>query len=151
YSLGSAYERLADNDKAISEYRLALASQDVDPPVINNLGRLYLVQKNDAASALALLEMGLNNHQKDDKTRYQMLVNRGSAFLALKLPKWAAYDAEAAKVLAIQLGWKSAPSAACLSALAASAAESSAWRDCLTASSDDTVSDLRWLATARER
>lgn len=151
YALGSAYERLADYDKAISEYRLALASNKFDSPVINNLGRLYLFQKNDPASALTLLEMGLKRHENDDKIRYQMLVNRGAAYLASKHPALAVYDAQAAHSIARKLGWASAPSAACLLAFAEPATAPKSWIQCLTPSSDDVVSDPRWLAAAREQ
>ena len=155
YQLGSGLERQADTEGAIAQYRLAVAAPEAPPFVVNNLARLYLVQKNDAGTALTLLEAALRSHEQDGIVRYRMLINRGAAFLALKLPKLARFDGAAAMALAKRLNWDGAPSASCLLAIAeddpATPAPAAEWRACLQPSLQDEVSDPRWIAMARER
>jgi tetratricopeptide (TPR) repeat protein len=155
YQLGSGLELQADTDAAIAQYRLAVATPEAPAFVLNNLARLYLTEKNNPGTALLLLEPALLRYQTKDIVRYRMLINRGTAFLALKLPKLAAFDARAAAAIAQHLRWESAPSAACLLALALEGESASAaaafWKSCLSASVEDKVSDRRWLALAREK
>ena len=150
YQLGSALERMADTDKAIAEYRLAVASPEAPIYVHNNLARLYLAQKGDASSALALLEPALVAYQEQDPVRYRLLVNRGAAYLSLGHVQLAKHDAQAALKLANALGWNAMPSAYCLIALAAKEA-TKPWAQCLSPSDQDEVSDPRWKATAKEQ
>jgi tetratricopeptide (TPR) repeat protein len=155
YQLGSGLERQADTEGAIAQYRLAVAAPEAPPFVVNNLARLYLVQKNDAGTALTLLEPALRSHEQDGMVRYRMLINRGAAFLALKLPNLARFDGAAAMALAKRLDWAGAPSASCLLAIAeddpAAPAPAAEWTACLQPSLQDEVSDPRWIAMARER
>lgn len=155
YQLGSGLERQADIEGAIAQYRLAIAVPEAPDFVVNNLARLYLVQKYDAGAALMLLEPALQDHEQDDIVRYRMLINRGAAFLMLKLPHLARFDGSTAMALAKRLGWKSAPSAACLLALAADSlaepATEAQWAACTQPAAQDEVSDPRWIAKAREQ
>ncbi|WP_306552862.1 hypothetical protein [Acidovorax sp.] len=151
YQLGSVLERMAEVDKAIAEYRLAVASPDAPVYVHSNLARLYLAQKSDPTSALALLDAALRAHEKQDQVRYRLLINRGAAYLALQLPRLAQYDAASAKLIAKDLGWSSSPSADCLLAQASKSKDLVQWTRCITPTMLDEVSDPRWQAFGREK
>ena len=154
YEIGSVYDRLADVDKAIAEYRVAVSSAEAAPAVYNNLARLYIVSKSDYASALTLLDPALTKHAAADVQRYRMLVNRGSAFLGLKQYRLAEFDASAAELIASKLDWRKAPSTACLKHQVSSATQKPIDRqnvlDCVTPQQGDVVSDPRWISGARE-
>jgi tetratricopeptide (TPR) repeat protein len=58
YDLASAQEALHNYDQAIIDYHLSLENDDSFWPTYNNLGRLYILSKNDPDAALGILING---------------------------------------------------------------------------------------------
>jgi tetratricopeptide (TPR) repeat protein len=96
YNLATAYEDAVEYDKAISAYQLALRADSAFYSPANNLARLYLLRRSDAAAALDILDGVLaraNTEAARDPTptrsayllitRYTLLKNRGWANLSL--------------------------------------------------------------------
>lgn len=158
YNLAVAHEELLDFDLAIPEYQLAIRLSDGHYPAYNNLARLYLLRKNDGASALALTGRALAKNPTNPQVRYSLLKNRGWAQLQLGhlLQAQEALDA------AIALRPNGGAAAQCLLAQVNEArrpasdaftqAANAAWAQCVALATDpNEVVEPVWLSLAEER
>lgn len=85
YDLANAYEELHDYDRAIEEYQQSLELDDSFWPAYNNLGRLYLLSKNDPDAALGTLMTG-ERRAEDPIGKAIINKNIGWAYLEKELP-----------------------------------------------------------------
>lgn len=158
YNLAVAHEELLDFDLAIPEYQLAIRLSDAHYPAYNNLARLYLLRKNDGASALALTVRALAKQPADAAVRYSLLKNRA----------WAQWQlghllqAEEGLKEAIALPPAGHAAAQCLLAQVLEAhrpptdeqasAATAAWAQCVALAPDpNEVVEPVWLSLAEER
>jgi tetratricopeptide (TPR) repeat protein len=82
YNLASAYEALYEFDIAITEYQLALQSDETFWPTYNNLGRLLITQRADPHAALAVL---LDGYRRADSQLGQAVIGKNLAWAYLEL------------------------------------------------------------------
>jgi tetratricopeptide (TPR) repeat protein len=98
YNLAEAYEDSFDINNAIISYQNAIQSDATMYPAYNNLARLYILNRNDAATALKLINKAFSYAQDDSLARdniairYTLLKNRGWAYYALKSYDYAKKD-----------------------------------------------------------
>ena len=155
YNLATAYEDVLEHDKALSEYQQAIEADDQFADAYNNLARLFILRRNDPASALTLLDAALERDPGGDLAqapgaRYSLLKNRGWAYLGLKYYSLAAADLKQA------LGLRADGAAAhCLLAQVLEAqgdpkAALPEWEACVRYANGDYV-EPSWLGLARER
>jgi tetratricopeptide (TPR) repeat protein len=78
YNLASAYEEVLDFDRAIYEYQVALEKHPDLYAIYNNLGRLYIRQKNDYDGAIYILRRG-QARISDDRVLFIVYKNLGWA------------------------------------------------------------------------
>jgi len=110
-----------------------------------------MLQKRDYASALRLLERGMNLKPTEPSVNYSLLKNRAWAYLALKLPGLA--EADLRQALALR------PEGAAAHCLLAQVLETSgkpadalsSWERCVAYYGADENVEPDWYATARER
>lgn len=183
YNLGVLYEDLQETDAAVSEYQLVVKSDFQELPLLiqlrahNNLGRLYLIQK-DYRAAWIPLERALGLVKEEDLNdpemlyeNYNLLKNLGwvrveegyfvdadqylqeALDLAGQVEQAIATDPFAAE----KLGLVSRPAAAaCLYAQTLDGLRSpddaaSYWTECLSYGRRSNVDEARWMAIARQR
>jgi tetratricopeptide (TPR) repeat protein len=156
---------MLDYDKAVSEYRLAIGMYSSTTggaswlyAAYNNLARLQILNKNDFAGALALLNRALKNELRlPESHRYTLLKNRGWAYLRLEYFNLAEADLLEAVTLQPQ-----SSAAHCLLAQvieingnqqARSVNLQNEWENCVAYAPDDEVrpEEASWVALARER
>ena len=157
YNQATAYEDVLDYAHAIESYQhvqsVAPASYFNLARAYNNLARLYIVYRGDAAGALQLVNdaFGFNPTQPD--VLYALYKNRGWSLLQLKLLEPAAADLRQAITLN-----NSRPAAHCLLAKVFDAQGNAAnalteWNNCLAYATPDRTGEVEaeWLITARNR
>lgn len=81
YNLANAYEFLYEYEEAISEYQQALELDDELWPAYNNLGRLYLIARNDPDAALTIL---LAAESRADSTLQKAILGKNIAWAYLE-------------------------------------------------------------------
>jgi tetratricopeptide (TPR) repeat protein len=155
YNLATAYEDVLEHDKALSEYQRAIEADDQFSDAYNNLARLYILRRNDPASALALLDAALERDPGHDQAqqpgvRYSLLKNRGWAYLGLKYYSLAAADLKQALGLRTDGAAAHCLLAQVLEAQGDSKAALPEWEACLRYANGDFV-EVSWLGLARER
>ena len=156
YNLAGAYEDVQEYDKAIETYRQV----HVVAPYgyfnlarsYNNLARLYIVQRDDAAGALRLLNTAFNLNPVEPDIQYALHKNRGWTYLNMQLLGPAETDLrEAIKID------NSRPAAHCLLAQVLDAQGNTGalreWGDCLAYATPERTGEAEdaWLATAKYR
>jgi tetratricopeptide (TPR) repeat protein len=156
YNLANAFEDALDFDNAIQEYLAAIRLRPELYPAINNLARLQILRKNDAATALTLLEDALALEPKDPEARSSIYKNRGWANLNLQLYSEAESDLRRALELKAD-----GAAAHCLLAQVLDAeknprrdegAASEAWTQCLAFGASQRKSvESSWLVAAQVR
>lgn len=150
YNLGTTYDEVLDYDKAMSEYQLALLADRRFPHAYNNLARLYILRRNDHASALKLVGDALRLDSRDDAVRYALLKNRAWAYLGLKLTDLAEQDLREA----LQLRPEGAAAHCLLAQVFEARTETElaldAWQMCLRYEREEIV-EANWLGTAQAR
>lgn len=104
YNIGRAYEDVLDYEKAMDEYKNAILADSESYAAYNNLARLYILQRNDYAGALKLLDKALSMRiEGDEQARaivmYALYKNRGWANLGLKNYSEAKDDLQTAQRL----------------------------------------------------
>ena len=99
YNLAVAYEEVLDYDKALAEYHTALAADPKMYYVYNNLARLYLLRRQDYASALEMLNDALALEPPEASVRYSLFKNRAWAYVGLNLLTLAETDVRHAQEL----------------------------------------------------
>jgi tetratricopeptide (TPR) repeat protein len=155
YNLATAYEEVLEYDKALSEYQRAIEADDQFSDAYNNLARLYILRRNDPASALTLLDVALERDLGLDQTqqlrvRYSLLKNRSWAYLDLKYYGLATADLREALVLRTDGAAAHCLLAQVLEAQSDSKAALAEWEACLRYAKGDLV-EASWLGLARER
>lgn len=92
YHLGTIYEDIARYEESITWYQQAIEHDLELSAAYNNLGRLYLLQK-EPDQAVQVLHAGLKriagDTETDQVTRYRLLSNLGWAYYALEQPTYA--------------------------------------------------------------
>ena len=83
YNLATAYEDVQQYDRAIEEYQSVTLLDPKSYIGLNNLARLYMLQRSDFAASLALLNTALALEPADEQVMYTLLKNRGWANLGL--------------------------------------------------------------------
>jgi hypothetical protein len=101
FNLGDAYESVLEYDKAMTEYKSAILTDNTHYFAYNNLARLYIVVRGDHAGALKLIDRALTLEIKgpsDERSyvEYALYKNRGWAYLGLKNYKQAKDDLQQA-------------------------------------------------------
>lgn len=147
YNLGSLYEDLRDFDHARSEYRLAMLGGLA--AAYNNLARLYILEKDDAA-AIDLLLKGLKLAEHDAE-RYAFHKNLGWA----RLGQGRYAEAKAELLTAIDVDRKQASAygllAQALEGLGEKVEALVVWENCLRYASSYRPDQDTWLDLARQR
>lgn len=98
FNLASAYETLHEEEKAISEYQLALELEHDFWPTYNNLGRLYIEARNRPDAALEILLSG----QRQTETQLGSAVlgkNTAWAYWKAGYPRTALMELQNAEIL----------------------------------------------------
>jgi len=151
FNLAGAQEETLDYDTAQSEYQRALKLDERMYPAYNNLARLYLLQRGDPASALALLDHALALAPRERLVQYSLHKNRGWANFGLGYFLQAEEDLKTA----IRLRPQGGAAAHCLLAqvLEAEKKEASAeWESCVAyAPGEQGEVEASWLGLAQER
>jgi tetratricopeptide (TPR) repeat protein len=151
YNLGAAFEVLGDYDKAISEYQTTIRLSPTFYYAYNNLARLFLLRRNDPASALRLLNDALDVKPQEAAVNYTIFKNRGWAHLNLKCYGLAVSDLKEA------LKWREDGAAAyCLLAQSMEAlgkpGAKEAWESCVSyKAGQEHEIEINWLSLAQER
>ncbi|AOY79173.1 MULTISPECIES: tetratricopeptide repeat protein [Moorena] len=104
YHLGTIYEELQENQKALSQYKIAVKDNFI--PAYNKLGRMYIIDQKYAQASF-WLRRGLdlineeteNDKDNDKEVKYNLLTNLGWAMLEQKYYDEAKYNLENAKKL----------------------------------------------------
>lgn len=153
YNLGTAYEDLADFDRAEISYRAAI---DIDPEfyaAYNNLGRILIMHKKDYEAALNYLNQARQRSPREPLVQYALHKNLGWALLGLANYRQA--EAELRRALTLN---QEGGAAYCLLAQvleerpqADSVAAREAWANCLRYESSGDYIDPVQLERARER
>jgi tetratricopeptide (TPR) repeat protein len=152
FQLGGLYEDLLEEDKALSEYRIAVAA-GLDL-AYDNLGRLYLHRKEfDRAAVVLQAGLARLGRAPEPELRYAFLKNLGWARVAQK--RFA--EARALLLEAAAL-YPNRPAAHCLLAkatmgLADRAAAAEEWRRCLGTVTGGELADPDtdvWIGEAQE-
>jgi tetratricopeptide (TPR) repeat protein len=166
YNLANIYEYLQDFKKARTHYRLA-AQGGLDA-AYNNLGRLYINDKN-YSQAVSLLLTGLENMQEEDiknkllqkeeikiqnETQYALLKNLGWA--RLKQGRYGDAETHLRDAIEVEKTFKQTPAAA--HCLLAQVMEKNApdnalkeWKMCLRYADPSNPDEDIWVGMARER
>lgn len=151
YNLASALEETLDYDPALGSYQRAIKLDERIYPAYNNLARLYILRRNDSASALALLNTAIELAPQDSPVQYSLYKNRGWANFGLKFH----LQAEADLRHAIALRKAGGAAAHCLLAqvLEAQAREAAAeWESCVSYIEGERHEvEPGWLGLAQER
>ncbi|NEO22349.1 MAG: tetratricopeptide repeat protein [Moorea sp. SIO4A1] len=149
HQLGRIYEKLQDKEKAIAEYKIALQGDFYYS--YNNLGRIYIIEKNyDQASSLLLTGLNLN---ENDEVRYYLLKNLGWA--RLKQNRYA--EAKTYLQEAITLDKQKAAAYCLLAQVLEKAGEKNTaiimknWRYCFIYGSSYDIDEDKWIDQARQR
>jgi tetratricopeptide (TPR) repeat protein len=153
YNLATAFEDVLDYDRALAEYQTALQAAPGLYLTYNNLARLYILRRNDPASALKLLNVALELNPSSPMpaaAQYSLYKNRGWANLALKL--YGQADADLRQALELR------PDGAAAHCFLAQLLEAKGnlpdalpeWESCLRYEKGDVV-EASWAGLARER
>jgi tetratricopeptide (TPR) repeat protein len=148
YNLANAYEESLEYDAAIKEYMTAIQGRPDLYFAYNNLARIYLLRRNDPASALELLRKAQALNPSDVEVRYSLAKNQGWAHLRLNLPHLAESDLRQALALKADGG-----AAHCLLAQAQEMMRETpvaSWEQCAAYNADRDV-EAEWDAVAQER
>lgn len=157
YSLGRAHESVLEFDSAAREYQKAIEIDRQLYLAYNSLARLYIVHKNDPASALGLIDRALelqpgetSSESAATQGRFALLKNRGWANLQLGNLIQARVDLASAEQVI--------PNRAATSCLLAqveekqrSVKDSAYWDRCLGRSFGATDVEPAWISTAQDR
>jgi tetratricopeptide (TPR) repeat protein len=81
YNLAGVHEDLLEYDEAIKRYQQAISLDDRFYAAYNNLARLYITRRSDAAAAIRLLRRALRSEPDDQSVRYSLHKNLGWAEL----------------------------------------------------------------------
>ena len=151
FNLAAALEETLDYDEALGGYQRAIKLDERIYPAYNNLARLYLLRRNDPASALALLDDALELAPRDRRVQYALHKNRGWANFKLEYFLQAEEDLKQAIALRPQGG----AAAHCLLAQVYEAQKKDAnaqWEACVAfAPGERGEVEASWLGRAQER
>jgi tetratricopeptide (TPR) repeat protein len=158
--LGQVYETTAEFDKALAQYKNAVA--DGKPEGFNAMGRVYIQRPNpmtkrpDPDLAETFLRAGLQRLEGNNpNTEYQLRRNLGWALLAQK--KYAQAEAELDQAIALDNGNPTGSGMAfCFMAQSLTeqgkiAEAEDNWLQCLDKARPETASEYRWFIKIGQR
>lgn len=96
YNLAGVHEDLLEYDEAIKRYQQAISLDDRFYAAYNNLARLYITRRSDAAAAIRLLRRALRSEPDDQSVRYSLHKNLGWAELKANRHTRAEYELQQA-------------------------------------------------------
>lgn len=151
YNLATAYEDILEYDKALVEYQTAIRADPQLYLAYNNLARLYILRRNDFASALTLLSAALNlDALQQPYVQYSLLKNRGWAHLGLRLYGLAEHDLREALTRREDGAAAHCLLAQVLESKGETESAPAEWEACLRYAPGDVV-ETSWLSLAQER